>query len=142
MNFVGIPVADLVGLDMPTVHLLHDDGALEMEDIPEFFNAVQAAISVWADFLGRITKCSDGWAAPRQEFVNMIADALLDVYEDDDPITAWPRRQQLALMIDQFDSMVDEMARPFTGPDSVRNFYHNLGSRVRATFELVLHGRD
>ena len=54
-NYVGIPVADLMCVDMPSAHLLREEGALEMSEIPAFFNTVQAAVSVWADFLGRIT---------------------------------------------------------------------------------------
>tara|TARA_R110002020_G_scaffold14091_1_gene50102 strand:+ start:13538 stop:13969 length:432 start_codon:yes stop_codon:yes gene_type:complete len=139
-NYVGIPVSDLMCVDMPSAYLLQEEGALEMDEIPEFFNTVQAAVSVWADFLGRITHSRNDWAEPRHEFVSMLGEVLEEVYDNDDPVTAWPLRQKLALMIDQFDEMADEMARPFTGPETVRNFYHNLGSRVRATFELVLHG--
>ena len=103
---------------------------------------MQAAISVWSDFLSRITECPEGWAEPRHEFVSMLGEVMADVYNDDNPETAWPTRQKLATMIDQFDSMADEMARPFTGPTSVRDFYHNLASRVRATFEKILNGDE
>ena len=65
---------------------------------------------------------------------------MYQVFQEDDPMLAWPLRQKLAMMIDQFDEMADEMARPFTGPPTIRDFYHNLASRVRATFEEIMNG--
>ena len=140
MNYVGIPVADLMCVDLPSSHMLIEEGHLLIEELPEFINALQASVSVWANFLARIADCPVGWSDSRHEFVSMLGESLEEVYENDDPETAWPQRQKLALMIDQFDEMADEMARPFTGPHTIRQFYHNLASRVRATFEYILNG--
>jgi len=140
MNYVGIPVHDLMCIDMPEAHVLTEEGPLTEEEIPVFFNTLQASVSVWANFLSRIATCPDGWADARHEFIAMLRDGVEEVYSNDDPEEAWPMRQKLALMIDQFDKMADEMARPFTGPQSIRNFYLNLASRVRATFEYIIEG--
>lgn len=140
MNYVGIPVSDLMCVDMPSAHILTDEGPIMEEDVAAFFNTLQASVSVWANFLSRIATCPDGWADSRHEFVAMLRDGIEEVYANDDPEEAWPLRQRTALMIDQFDQMADEMARPFTGPQSIRNFYLNLASRVRATFEYIIDG--
>lgn len=140
MNYIGIPVQDLMCIDMPTAHILTDEGPLSEEEVPIFFNTLQASVSVWASFLARIATCPDGWADSRHEFIAMMRETLEEVYSNDDPEESWPLRQRLALMIDQFDKMADEMARPFTGPQSIRQFYHNLASRVRATFEYIVEG--
>tara|TARA_R100000152_G_C6584105_1_gene46916 strand:- start:28 stop:483 length:456 start_codon:yes stop_codon:yes gene_type:complete len=140
MNYVGIPVSDLMCVDMPSSHILTEEGPLTEEEVPIFFNTLQASVSVWANFLARIATCPEGWADSRHEFIAMLRDGVEEVYSNDDPMQAWPLRQKLALMIDQFDQMCDEMARPFTGPATIRQFYHNLASRVRATFEYILNG--
>lgn len=140
MNYVGIPVADLMCLDMPSHTVLTDEGYITEDELPIFFNALQASVSVWSNFLARIADCPTGWSDSRHEFVSMLNETMQEVYENDDPETAWPVRRKLALMIDQFDDMADEMARPFTGPHTIRHFYHNLASRVRATFEHILSG--
>jgi len=142
MNYVGIPVADLMCLDLPSSQILTDEGHITQEELPVFINALHASVSVWSNFLARIADCPMGWSDSRHEFVVMLGEALEEVYENDDPETAWPQRQKLAMMIDQFDEMADEMARPFTGPHTIRHFYHNLASRVRATFEHILHGGE
>jgi|TARA_R100000479_G_C6375094_1_gene198679 hypothetical protein len=140
MNYVGIPVSDLMCVDMPSAHILTEEGYLKEDELATFFNTLQASLGVWANFLQRIATCPDGWADSRHEFVAMLRDAIEEAYTNDDPEEAWPIRQRLALMIDQFDGMCDEMARPFTGPQSIRHFYLNLASRVRATFEYILDG--
>jgi len=141
-NYVGIPVADLMCIDIPQSHVLRDEGHLKIEELNTFFNALQSSVSVWANFLARIADCPSGWADSRHEFVAMLGESLEEAYDNDDPETAWPQRQKLAMMIDQFDQMADEMARPFTGPHTIRHFYHNLASRVRATFEYILMGDE
>ena len=142
MDFVGIPINELMCTSSPSAHLLTADGALKEYEIGGFIDMLQSTISVWAEFLTRIADCPVGWADSRLEFVDMMGETLLDAYQDDDPITAWPTRQRLSTMVDQFDAMADEMARPFTGPHTIRHFYHNLASRVRATFELIMRGDE
>ena len=140
MNYVGIPVQDVMCIDMPEAYILTDEGPIMEEDVAVFFNTLQASVSVWANFLARIATCPEGWVDSRHEFIAMLRDGIEEVYSNDDPEESWPLRQRLALMIDQFDQMADEMARPFTGPQSIRQFYHNLASRVRATFEYIIEG--
>jgi len=142
MNYVGIPVSDLMCVDMPTAHILTDEGPLTEEEVPIFFNTLQSSVEVWSNFLARIAKCPEGWADSRHEFIAMLRETLEEVYSNDDPEEVWPIRQKLALMVNQFDGMADEMARPFTGPTAIRHFYHNLASRVRATFEAITAGAE
>ena len=139
-NFVGIPVSELMCVDLPTAYVLTDEGALSENELDVFFNTLQVSVGVWADFLTRITESPENWAQPRHEFVDMLQETMYQVFQEDDPMLAWPLRQKLAMMIDQFDEMADEMVRPFTGPHTIRDFYHNLASRVRATFEEIMNG--
>lgn len=136
-SYVSIPVADLMCVDMPSAEILTQEGAIEEKDIATFFNTLQASVGVWVDLVARITPCPEGWADSRHEFIAMLRDTMEEAFSNDDPEQAWPIRQKLALMVDQFDKMADDMARPFTGPDDIHHFYHNLASRVRATFESI-----
>jgi hypothetical protein len=136
-TYVSIPIADLMCVDMPSAEVLTEEGAIHENDVSVFFNTLQASVSVWTDLVERITPCPDGWADSRHQFIALMRDVMEEAISNDDPEEAWPLRQRLALMVNQFDGMMDDMARPFTGPDNIRDFYHNMASRVRATFEEI-----
>ena len=137
-TYVSVPVADLMCVEMPRAEILTEEGAIPEEDVITFFNTLQASVGVWVDLVGRIAPTPEGWADSRYEFVAMLRDTVEAVYENDDPEEAWPLRQRFALMVNQFDQFCDDMARPFTGPGEIHDFYHNLASRIRSTFESIV----
>ena len=63
-----------------------------------------------------------------------------DVLAEDDPMEAWKVRKNLRIGLDALDVVVASMAQVFHAPRSLHEFYYNLASRLRATYDYIIGG--
>ncbi len=134
MRGLRIPMNILLAYGTPYTHLLHGEGPLEDDEIEPFFDGVHECVSRWIHYLQQQIR------NPEIESYSMSVENLYDCFvellEEDGPDVFALRNVTYHALID-FEHLCSDMARCFSHPPRIKNFYHNLASRARATFEYL-----
>lgn len=138
MRPIHVPMNILLAYGTPYTHVLHGKGALDDADISLFFDGVQECVNRWAHYLSQ--QVIEG--SHEMDFnspVSFLHNRMLDLTEEDGPEVFNLRRDVHHAILD-FEHLCTDMARSFSHPPRIKDFYHNLGSRARATFERLTEG--
>ena len=133
-----IPVGELLVLSNPSASCLHNFGAIRDENIPIFFRGMHDVVEVWLRYLRRSLGYGNNWMRERHDIVEEIGCGLMMLVEEDEPEVVFPVRAELVRDLVEFDELCSEMASCFRHDDRVKDFYLNLTSRVRSTFERLV----
>ena len=134
MRGIRVPMNILLAYGMPYTHLLHGNGPLEDDEIEPFFDGVLDCVSRWTHYLQQqvADTRTEGYLLP----VENMMDCLISLSMEDGPEVFALRGVAYHALID-FEHLCSDMARCFTHPPRIKDFYYNLASRTRATFEYL-----
>ena len=137
MKGVHVPMNILLAYGTPFTHLLHGSGALEDDELVPFYDGGLECVSRWLHYLNQQVENPQ-----MQSFytpVENLRSDLLDLIHEDGWDTFEIRDRARHALI-EFEHICSDMARSFTHPPRVKEFYHNLASRSRATLERLVEG--
>ena len=139
MKGVHVPMNILLAYGTPFTHILHGSGALDDDEIGPFFDGVNECVSRWLHYLNQQINYTEtqSFYGPVEDFRSNLLDLT---YED-----GWDTfeiRDKARHSLIEFEHICSDMARSFTHPPRVKEFYHNLASRGRATLERLVEGDE
>ena len=129
----------LLAYGTPYTHLLHGVGALEDDEIAPFFDGAHECVGRWLHYLNQ--QVENPQSKTFHEPVDDLRSNLLDLLHEDGWETFEIRDKARHSLI-EFEHLCSDMARSFAHPPRVKEFYHNLASRGRATLERLVEGDE
>ena len=135
-----VPVNKLTCSDMQGHQLLRTYGPLAHEEVSLYFDLLRMTFDRWFEAVGYIGPAVYANYLQNRELVSSIQDLFDEVMEEDDPMEAWKVRKELRMCLDALDIIVASMAQVFHAPRSLHEFYYNLASRLRATYDYMIEG--
>ena len=128
----------LMALGTPYATVLHGSGPLESDELDNFFEGIHECCERWLQYLqlhvGDVSSRYDAHSPTKTLYIH-----LKDMYENDD-WTVFESRSKARTALLGFEHLCSDMARSFSHPPRVKEFYHNLSSRARCTFESLVEG--
>ncbi len=135
-----VPVNLLTCSDIQGHQLLRTYGPLAHEEVSLYFDLLRKAFDRWFEAVGHIGPAVYANYLNNRELIGDIQDLFDDVLAEDDPMEAWKVRKNLRIGLDALDVIVANMAQVFHAPRSLHEFYYNLASRLRATYDYIIGG--
>tara|TARA_R110002020_G_scaffold152674_2_gene330448 strand:+ start:8681 stop:9103 length:423 start_codon:yes stop_codon:yes gene_type:complete len=135
-----VPVNLLTCSDMKGHQLLRTYGPLADDEVSLYFDLLRMAFDRWFEAVGYIGPGVYTNYLQNCELVEAIENLFDEVLEEDDPMEAWKVRKNLRMGLDALDVIVANMAQVFHAPRSLHEFYYNLASRLRATYDYIIGG--
>jgi hypothetical protein len=133
----NVPMNILLAYGTPFTYLLHGDGSLKSDEIEPFFDGTHECVGRWLHYLNQQIDSVD-----KSHFhhpVETLKDSLMGlVFEDGEKV--FEMREKASHDLLNFEHICSDMARCFTHPPKVKDFYHNLANRARLTFEYLTEG--
>ena len=77
-----------------------------------------------------------------EDLLGLLSLGFYEVLDEDEPTAAFAARRRLRSLLAKFDTVVVEMAMPFTRPRTIREFYINLSARLNYTYEHIVGGDE
>ena len=134
-----IPMAALTGQGDQYYETLIGEGPLKYSEWECFFAGFEEALNRWYNVAGSLCP---GVYAQYHSHVGLVRDLRAQFFRveacDDEGFMI--ERNVLHEILNAVDAMIDKLAGAFEGPSELREFYFNLSSRSRATFEELLGG--
>ena len=135
-----VPVNMLTCSDIEGHQLLHTYGPLAHQEVSLYFDLLRMAFDRWFEAVGYIGPAVYTNYLQNRELVDAVQNLFDEVLEEDDPMEAWKVRKDLRMGLDALDVIVASMAQVFHAPRSLHEFYYNLASRLRATYDYIIGG--
>jgi len=135
-----VPVNMLTCSDMAGHQLLRIYGPLADEEVSLYFDLLRMTFDRWFEAVGYIGPAVYANYLHNRELLGAIQNLFDEVLEEDDPMKAWKVRKELRMALDALDVVVASMAQVFHAPRTLHDFYYNLASRLRATYDYIIEG--
>jgi hypothetical protein len=135
-----VPMNVLTCSDIEGHQLLHFYGPLAHQEVSLYFDLLQMTFDRWYEVVGHIGPAVYANYSQNKELLGDIQDLFDEVLEEDDPMQAWKVRKELRMHLDALDVVVANMAQVFHAPRLLHEFYYNLASRLRATYDYIIGG--
>ena len=121
----------------PDSGLLRTYGPLTEDEMTRYFELLHDVLNCWYDTVGQFAPPDHIDYVGYQKLLNLMKQQFEKVVEEDEPTAAYKERKVLRGLLAKFDSVTEEMAMPFTGPRSIREFYINLSARLNYTYDYI-----
>jgi len=138
MKAIHVPMNVLLAYGTPYTPFLHGKDKLKPEEIEIFFDGVHECVERWLYYLNQ-QFIAEPIHLPYHAPVENLRESLLSLMEVDDESVFQVRKQAHHAII-EFEHLCTDMARSFTHPPRIKDFYHNLASRSRSTLESLTDG--
>lgn len=132
-----VPVSMLTCADMKGHEILRYYGPLSEDEMAHYFEMLRDVFDRWFHAVGYLGPAVYINYLKDRSLLDNIETQFGEVMEEDDPVKAWRVRRDLQSMLDGLDRVVAEMAQVFHAPPSLHEFYYNLASRLRATYDYI-----
>ena len=138
-EYIYISVGLLMGVNQPKYELMVNEGIIPLKSLDDFFDGVQDSFERWYSIAGTM---APGIYSKYHTHSGMIEDIRNQFHKvlDIDDGTAFTERFVLLSMLDAFDAVMDLLAGVFTGPPELIEYYFNISSRLRLTFDNIING--
>ena len=134
-----VPMSALTGEGEPFYTILTGEGPVKFTYWGVFFSGFEEIVNRWYNVAGKLCP---GIYSQYHTHLGLVKDMCEQFYRvrdcDDEGFVI--ERQVLNEILNAIDMMIDKLASAFEGPSSLREFYFNLSSRARATFEELIGG--
>jgi hypothetical protein len=138
MRAIHVPMNVLLAYGTPYTPLLHGRGKLRENEIDMFFDGVHECVERWLYYLNQQIM-AEPMSLPYHAPVENLRESLLKLTNDDGE-SVFETRKEAHHAIIEFEHLCTDMARSFTHPPRIKDFYHNLASRTRSTLEYLTDG--
>ena len=138
MKSIQVPMNVLLAYGTPYTPLLHGKGKLKENEIELFFDGVHECVERWLYYLNQQI-LNESLALSFHRPVENLRENLLKLVDDDEE-SVFQTRKNAHHAIIEFEHLCTDMARSFTHPPRIKDFYHNLASRSRSTLEYLADG--
>ncbi len=135
-----VPMNVLTCSDLEGHQLLRTYGPLAHEEVSLYFDLLRNAFDRWYEVVSHIGPAVYANYFQNKELLGDIQNLFDAMLEEDDPMEAWKVRKELRMNLDSLDVIVASMAQVFHAPRQLHEFYYNLASRLRATYDYIIGG--
>ena len=137
---VETPVSELICFDMKMSSILRDSGPIHAKEMPFFLSLLDDVVNRW---YGAIGQMNQKIYSSYHEDVGLIASLRFsfDKFLRCDDENTFVIRKELYEICHAVIKIVDKMANVFSGPVELKDFYHNINSRLLGTLEAIPEGK-
>lgn len=128
--------------DRPNNQLLRTYGPLAPSELPAFFALLSCVLERWYERVGQFGNPEQINYNGYEDLLGLLSLGFYEVLDEDEPTAAFAARRRLRSLLAKFDTVVVEMAMPFTRPRTIREFYINLSARLNYTYEHIVGGDE
>jgi hypothetical protein len=141
LSTVETPVSELLCADLKMSSILRDSGPLHAKEMPFFMSLLDDVINRWYSAIGQMNK---GIYSSYHEDIGLVSTLrfTFDKFLRCDDEGTFPIRKELYDVCHLVIKVIDKMANVFSGPDELRDFYHNISSRLLGTLESIPEGEN
>jgi hypothetical protein len=136
LSTVETPVSELLCTDMKMSSILRDSGPLHAKEMPFFLTLLDDVINRWYSAIGPMNK---GIYSSYHEDVGLVSTLrfTFDKFLICDDEETFVIRKELYDICHSVIKVIDKMANVFSGPVELKDFYHNISSRLLGTLESI-----
>ena len=131
---MSVPVPDLLQMTHPGYRYVNRSHILKEKDIPTFLDFCRRLIE-------RFEHYGDLSITPPDYFPSFSLHFQI-LFESDEPQEFLESRNMVIGFLEEFDMVVDNMQRAFTANPRICDFYKDVASTLRQTFEHHIMGDE